>query len=277
MNKVRFLFALICAAFVLSSHQVQAQTVIQALTFRLIGEYQTNVVGTNVANTQTNIHEFTPTILITSANVVRALAVEIGGLEWTNWGSSYLVLERNLATGAEGIYLRTNGVQTNVSQYFGYCFNDNFTANLTNFFPGVNNFTGVTNSITTNDITATYSTNYIPPVELDRGWVYQRTDTNTSVLGAHYGVHFISLNTKNLQFNLVGTSYGLRTNVSGRYDGATYSEPILGETITSSGIFSLNTTTNIQGTGANPPVYLGGPIHGVLTVDQPYFYPIPGP
>jgi hypothetical protein len=278
MNKVRFLFAVVCAAFILVGRQAQAQTTIQYMSFYLVGNYQTNIVTTNADGTQTNSHLYTPQFLVNGVNLVKALAVDAVGTKWTNWAGAYLLREVNLINGHEGIYLRIDGVQTNVSQYFQDSYSNNFTYGLTNAFPAVTNFDAVTNSVTlTNGDIVTTNTNLIPDPEINRGWLYQGSVTNGTNFGAHYGLHYISFHTSNLQFNLIGTSYGLRTPVAQRIDGTLYEQDILSETITSSGLFLLNTTTNIYGQGENPQIFVGGPIHGTLHIGPPILTSIEGP
>ncbi len=92
---------------------------------RMLADYQTNIFYTNLANPAgplTNENSRIRTVLIATGNVVKALAVDLEGTNWTTWAGSVLVREVNLTNGNEGIFLRKNGIQTNVSSFFGGSF-----------------------------------------------------------------------------------------------------------------------------------------------------------
>ncbi|HZM02600.1 MAG TPA: hypothetical protein VFC44_06220 [Candidatus Saccharimonadales bacterium] len=268
MNKTRFLFAAVCGTL-LAAGQVQAQISFQTIGISFLAQYQTNMVHPNADNTATNIDAYAPNILITTGNVIKAIAVDLAGEKWTTWAGSHLVREINLATTNEGIFLRKGALQTNVSQYFGG-FSNNFTGSLASHFPIVANFA--------NQMNAGAGANYQPPIEVGRGIIYERPGTNTVDYSSAFGLHSLAFSTTNLQFNLVGTSSEFYKTVSGRSDGTTYQQRVKWGTITFSGIFSINVTTNIFDSGTNTlPVFLGGPIHGTLALSPAVFSSITPP
>jgi hypothetical protein len=298
----------------MTSAGLRAQTSVQRLTFSLLGEYQTNVFVTNTSNPAsalTNENSYIRDILFGSGNVVKAIAVDLEGANWTNWAGAALVREVNLSNGSEGIFLRINGRQTNVSSFFGGSFSNNFTAELTNSFPVLNHTfasvvfagNGITDAITytdTNDIAnfvgdgitnlvASIATNGVTNVftngilqivtnnfnletPLVRGWVRMPTPTSTTTnFTATAGLYYISLNTTNLKFNLLAVGNGSVTNVSGQVDGVRYERAIASQFLGTAGAFYLNTTTNIFGAVGNPPVYLTGVMRGTFSTSQPGF------
>jgi hypothetical protein len=276
MNKIRFSFFVAGAVLTLAVGSLRAQTSIQQITFSLLGQYQTNILGTNTANAAgplTNQDAFIHDVLITTHSVIKALALDVDGLNWTNWILGNLVREVNLTNGHEGIFLRYGAMQTNVSSYFGGSFSNNFTAGLTSAFPGLtNNISGLTNNIYG-------STNDLPQFQVDRGWLIMADPTNTTTnFFRTGGLYFISFNTTNLKFNVVGVGDGTITNVGGDVNGTSYTRDINAEYVGTAGTYYMNITTNFFDTGTTtPPVFFSGPLHGTITTTQPIFSPIPGP
>jgi hypothetical protein len=265
MNRIRFSFLIAMAvlAGLVFPQNLRAQTSIQQLNFTLLCEYQTNTFYTNISNTfgdLTNEHSGIKNILIAPHGVLKAIAVDMFGTNWTNWTYGHLVREVNLTNGNEGIFIRTpSGDQTNVSSFFGGTFSNNFMAAITNLFPGSTN-------------------NFEPSFQVNRGWIYQ---TNETGFETNYirtgGLYALSLNTTNMRINIVAAGDGTITNVYGYMDGTLYERQINTEYIGSAGTFYLNVTTNVFNMGSNPPVYLTGIVRGSISVAQPYFAPIPGP
>ncbi len=299
MNKIRFVFFAAGAALALAASGLHAQTSIQRLTFSLLADYQTNIFYTNLANPAgplTNENSRIRTVLIATGNVVKALAVDLEGTNWTTWAGSVLVREVNLTNGNEGIFLRKNGIQTNVSSFFGGSFSNNFTGELTNEFPALNTnwaiaFTniitnvdtngGITNIFTnvfTNSFTNSFSNNFSLETPLVRGALRMTDPTNTTTnVVTTAGLYFISLNTTNLKFNLLAVGDGAVTHVGGRVDGTFYERPVNYQLLGTAGFFDLNTTTNVFDEGINPPGYLTGTIRGTFSTLPPFFAEIPGP
>jgi len=242
---------------------LRAQTSIQQLNFTLLCEYQTNTFHTNISDTfgsLTNEHSGIQDILIAPHGVLKAIAVDLFGTNWTNWTYGHIVREVNLTTGNEGIFIRTpSGDQTNVSSFFGGTFSNNFTAGITNMFPGSTN-------------------NFQPSFQADRGWIFQTSETNfeTNYIRTA-GLYALSLNTTNMKINFVAAGDGTITNVSGYTGGVLYEHPVNTEYIGAAGVFYLNVTTNVFNMGSNPPVYLTGIVRGSISVAQPVFSAIPGP
>jgi len=302
----------------LAAGGLHAQTSIQRLTFSLLGEYQTNIFYTNSDNPPlTNEDSRTHTILIGTGSVIKALAVDLEGTNYSTWTGSELVREVNLTNGNEGIFLRKAGNQTNVSSFFGGSYSNNFTAGLSNAFPALNNnfanvifgsngvtdiitytatndianlaANGVTNlvaSVVTNGVTNIFTNGVIQVVTnnfsletpLVRGWRRMSDPTNTTTnFVTTAGLYFISLNTTNLKFNLMAVGDGAVTSVAGSIEGTPYERAVNSQYLGTAGFFYLNTTTNIFDTGANLPVSFTGPMRGTFSTTQPWFSTIPGP
>jgi hypothetical protein len=319
MNKIRFSFFAAAAALALSAGGLHAQTSFQRLTFSLIGEYQTNVFYTNSDNPPlTNEDSLIRTVLVGTGNVIKALAVDLEGTNYSTWTGSELLREVNLTNGNEGIFLRKAGNQTNVSSFFGLSFSNNFTGELTNEFPALNtnlpnvfintitngtnvftdvftssftftntttnmitsdSFTNIFTNVFTNSFTNSFSNNFSIESLLVHGWRRMSGPTNTTTnFVSTAGLYFISLNTTNLKFNLVGVGDGVATDVAGHINGTLYEGTnIDSEYLGTAGTFYLNVATNIYGAGTNPPVYFAGPMHGTFNVGPPWFSPSQGP
>src|ERR1700722_15670472 len=139
MKQVQLLIALIVGMgeAVPNAH---SQTSQQKLTFSIFGQYQTNRFTTNSAHTQTNEMETINSMLISTACVVKAIAIDLAGPGWTNWANPSLVRETDLTNGVEGIFLVSGTNSADVSKFFGGSFSDDFTATVTNNFAGSPNF-----------------------------------------------------------------------------------------------------------------------------------------
>jgi hypothetical protein len=282
MNKIRFSFFAAGAALALAASGLHAQTSIQNLTFSLVGEFQTNTFTTNTSGgtpVSTNEVLVVHPILFTTANVVKAIAVDLEGTNWdvegtdsTNWNGARLVREVNLITGAEGIFLRKGTTQTNVSSFFGTSFTNNFTGDLSNYLGLVTN--GFTNSFT-NSITTNF--NFPAQAAIIGGKVNFDPATNTTNYNSSAGLYTLSFFTSNVQFNTFGVGSGLIANVRGRIGGTTYERLINSEAIGMAGAFYLNTPSNIFDLGTNLPAYIGGPLRGGITTGAGYFSDISGP
>jgi hypothetical protein len=287
MNKIRFSFFAAGAALALAASGLHAQTSIQNLTFSLIGDFQTNTFTTNTSGgtpVSTNEVLVVRPILFTTANVVKAIAVDLEGTNWdlegtdsTNWNGARLVREVNLTNGAEGIFLRNGTNQINVSRYFGTSFTNNFTGYLSNYLVLVTN--GFTNSFT-NSSTTNFANSFPLQAAIIGGKISFDTDTgtNTTNYKSSAGLYTLSFFSSNVQFNTFGFGSGAIANVGGDIDGTHYERLINSEVIGVAGAsFYLNTTTNIFDLGANLPTYIGGPLHGTITTGAGYFSDISGP
>ena len=139
-----------------------------------------------------------------------------------------------------------------------------------------NNISGLTNNFI-NQAT----NNGVPQVELEHGWIRltapASTTTNFTSTG---GLYFISFNTTNLKFNVVGVGDGGASDVGGSIDGASYElTNVHSEYLGAAGAFYLNVETNIfDMTNATPlPQYFTGPMRGTISVNPPTFSKIAGP
>jgi hypothetical protein len=313
MNKTRFRFLMAAVAFLLTTGGLSAQTSIQKITISLLGDYQRNFYFTNTSNASeplTNYNSRVYEVLVSTPNVIRSIATDLLGTQWAQWSGADMVREVNLTNGNEGIFLRKNGQQVNVSSYFAGSFSNNFTGQLTNAFPGVNssNLTtvtfstnGVTDfvsyldtndvtnleaSIVTNGITNTFTNgvtnifnNYFDvQTPLVQGVALQ---TNPSAPPTNYvksynvyfktaGVYFIALNTTNVKFNVVGAGEGYITTLAGTLNGIAYQRQVGAEIIGTAGAFYLNATSNVYNLGTNLPAYYAGPTRGTVILQAPY-------
>lgn len=275
MNRIRIGFLIACAAFFTASSHLHAQTAVQRITVSLIGQYQTNAFFTNLPsapNSWTSEHSLLRTVLITTANVIKSLAVDIDNTSFTNWTGSVLVREVNLTNGHSGIFLRKGVNQTNVSSFFGNSFSNDFMAGLSNAFPGyTNNISGQTNGLLT-------GTNVpIPQTQIFRGYLNTDPVGSTNIVTNYTttsGLYFISLNTTNIKFNVVGVGSGAITRISG---GTSPGFPIASPLIGAAGSYYLNLETNLYDMGTNPPGFVTGPIHGTINFGAPYYLNISGP
>jgi hypothetical protein len=271
MNKTRFGLVSVCLGLFFTCASVQAQFSVQRLTFSLLGEYETNTFSTNTSDPSqplTNQFSQIKTVLIATPNVIKALAVDIAGTNFTNWTGGSLVRVVSLTNGAEGIYLRANGNQTNVSSFFNGTDSNDFTATILTNFPGLtNNISGLTNNFINGS-----TNNSNPMFEVDRG-ARRMTDatniiTNFSRLG---GLYFISLNTTNLKFNVIGVGDGVVTNVTGSIAGTPYALTNSSAYLGTAGYFYLNVVTNLFDAGSNAPIYFTGPMRGTISIGVPFF------
>ena len=283
MNKIRLSFFAVGAALALAAGGLHAQTSIQNLTFSLIGDFQTNTFTTNTSDgtpVSTNEVLVVRPILFTTANVVKAIAVDLEGTNWdlegtdsTNWNGARLVREVNLTNGAEGIFLRKGTNQINVSSFFRASFTNNFTGYLSNYLALVTN--GFTNSFTNG------FTNSFPLQAAIIGGKISfdiDTGTNTTNYKSSAGLYTLSFFSSNVQFNTFGFGSGVIANVGGDIDGThlrtldQFRSDRRGRSI-----IYLNTTSNIFDLGTNLPAYIGGPLHGSITTGAGYFFDISGP
>jgi hypothetical protein len=272
MNKIRFRFAAAFAVLVLAANVLRAQTSFQRITFSLTGEFQTNTFATNAddGSSLTNEHAKMKMIFLGTGNVIKSIAIDLEGTNWSNWSGAILLREVNLTNGNEGIFLRKNSVQTNVSSYFDGTFSNSFTVGVSNAFPALsNNMTGlVSNNI--NGMT----NNANPGFQVVQGNLDMTGPTNfTTNFTKTAGLYFISLNTTNIKFNLLGIATGTITNVQGEGFERTNNSLYIG----TAGTFYLNADTNIFDSGTNSPYFYTGPMHGTINVGLPYFSPDQGP
>jgi hypothetical protein len=283
MNKmIRFGFLATGVALVLAAGSLRAQTSLQSFTFSIVAEYQTNVPITNLTTGATNVRPKIHTILISTIDVVKALAIELdratnaSGTNTNTWNGSTLLREVNLTNGHEGIFLRKAGKQANVSAYFPN-FTNNFTAAIPSF-PEWTNFQSSTNGIGVTNVSY---------ADLEPIWDRVHPNVNdimvTNVQTA--GLYYFSLNTVNLQLNLLGMGDGLIVEVSGSTNHVHYTGQIDTETAGTAGSVHLNLTTNIFDVGISQeksetnqiPYYVAGPARGSVVLGQPWYLPIPGP
>ena len=259
MKQVQFLMALWLGT-VAAAHCARGQTSLQRLSFSVFGQYQTNELATNSTRAATNriTTEVAKSVEISSANIVKAIAIDEFGTGWTNLTSASLVRETDFAnghSGAEGIFLYRASPPTNVnvSSYFS------FTNNLTNSFPAVTNF------------------NFANPVNggivtLKSGGSLTNTNSLTSA-----GLFYVSLYTTNIQFNLIGYGATTTTDLTGSIHRTNlFSGRVQSLQAACVGSFGLYVGTNLFRTnGASdalePTNFVSGPAHGSFAAAAPSF------
>ncbi|HEY3915715.1 MAG TPA: hypothetical protein VGN61_14605 [Verrucomicrobiae bacterium] len=269
MRRIGLLLSCLAIFFGFLTAKARAQASCQIITFSVLGDYQD---ATNNASTEPLFtNQFIQPLLFTSGNVVKAILLDLKGTQWTNWPGAHLERQVNLVTGEEGIYITLGGKdELNVSPFFGDTYVGNFTGATTNTLGfATNNFTYGTNALQ-NPFTPMYNGTASP------------TTTNRHVAA---GMHYLSLNTTNLKFNLVGVSlFGIGNGEITTFTGTSqktnhYSVPIDREVMNVIGSYSWNKTTNFYSPITNVAgVFHSGPARGTVIVGTPVlgnFTPVP--
>ena len=256
------------------------------MLFSIICQYSTNIYSTNIAAHATNDlltqNGLLDTVIVNSANIVKAIALDKFGTNWVDWNPADICYEMNLNTGNQGIYLVQNSPsgfkQTNISSYFG---------NFTNMFSeqAASVFLGTNYAVGTNF--ATGSTNSTLPVI--GGWSYYKGTTNFNITNIPTSTDFVfsdnlaylTLATSNLSFSLFGLSQGSLVDVGGYYNKTLYGTSVSGikadeAYITGAGTFFLNATTNIYRSTLPSSIpdanfFVSGLAHGTVYVMKPYY------
>jgi hypothetical protein len=257
MKRIRFLLGGLVLIFGLMAIDARAQSTYQGIAFSVLTQYET--MTNDVPTDPTLTHEYLHLLLITSANIVKAIALDYFGTpEWTNWADASILRRVNLVTGDEGIYLSRGGITNiEVSKYFQGTYVSNFMSGASNAFPGATN--GFSN----------YNPNPYQPL-----FAGQPTNHTTSA-----GLYFITLNTTNLKMNLVGVNFsylgnGVITNFVGRIKGTNYSERVEDEVISVIGTFSWTRSTNLLDISPGTNTFYSGPARGTVVVRMPTFSPL---
>jgi hypothetical protein len=266
MRLIRFVVFGVTLALALAARNASAQSIQENLTFSILAQYEftTNEVNANGDFTN-SVYDSLHTILVGTHGVVKAIAVDLYGRDWTNWASASLLRVTNPTNGNEAIFMRVGDDLTNVSRFFGTSFSNNFTYDISNAFPAL-----------TNDI----PTNYPIQLPIIRRQITNEASgvsiTNTEQNG---GMRFISLTTTNLVFNLLGVnlaalSNGRYTNVSARLDGVTYSNRVDTLLVSVVGSLYINTATNLF---IAPIMPFAGPARGTFQTANVMFNHFPPP
>jgi hypothetical protein len=259
MKRIGFLFAGLVLIFSLMAIDARAQSTRQTIAFSVLAEYETET--NDVPSDPTLTDQYFHLLLITGANVVKAIAVDqFGKPNWTNWSAATIVRRVNLTTGDERIYLNNGGTnEVDVSSYFSGSYVSNFTSGVSNAFPAA------TNNFDTNN------PNPLQPL-------FSGTPT---IHRASAGLFFISLTTTNLKMNLVGSSIGglgtglgVLTKFSGNEKGTNYSGEVENEVISVVGSFSWTMNTNLFDISPGTNTFYSGPAHGTVTVREPTYSPL---
>jgi len=250
MKKMRYLFLVLALGFGLRAQRVQGQTAAQNMSFSIICQYVTNIYATNLSNQAINENQQLTTVLLNSHNLAKAVAIDLLGTNWVQWLGASFVYEENMLTSNQGIYLRINGKQTNVSSFFGDSFTNMFSQNVSNVFIGMS-----------------YAT-----LPLIGGVIEDVGGVKTTNRNTHDNLAYLTFASTNISFNLFGYSQGVLTNVI--YDREGDVAKVDQAEIVGSGTFSLNVTTNIYPyldiTKYTVPTNYTGLAHGTIFVTAPY-------
>jgi hypothetical protein len=293
MKQIRLFSAALGVCLIIAPASLRAQYAQQTLTFSLLGQYMypTNILvisnRTSAGTTNTEFYgdQVVNTVLITTGNVIKALAVDEEGTNWVKWIDAYLVLRTSLLDSSQAIYLTMGSGRTftnlNVSKYFNGSFSNNFTLDAPYFYGGLTNGFLVNMDATnysgwSNPLYATTSTNHTTATNHSTVTV---TNFGNSYNHAAAVLQYLSFSTTNLAFNLIGTSLAFAGN--GNCWTATLVERVSGtnriyqievpvQTTTAVGAFFFNTTSNLYGVvGTNIPAYFSGPVRGTFALSAP--------
>ncbi len=258
MNYMRTLAAMLACCAALCVQRSSAQVAAQRIGLDLTIHYQTDLFVTNVAAMATNEASLIRPAYVDANDVIRAIRLDWGP-NVTNWYGSTLLREVNLATGAEGIFLRLNGKQTNVSSYFtnifGPSYSNDFKSQVLDWFPAM-----------TNDFTV--------PLPLERGVVRFRPAGATTNYTLSEDFFFSSFNSTNIKFNLVGFGVVTPAVVTGRLNGVFYSNVVDEFNATMLGTLQHNLGTNLQNKPGVPSDFAGGTAIGFFGVGKPVYLAI---
>ena len=256
MKKMRCLFLFLAAGFGLCAERAHAQTTYQIMNFGIICQFTTNYLTLTNPTTQVVTHYIEPqTVFMNSANLVKDMAIDLmGTTNWARWTGASIVYEVNLATGNQGIYMRLNGRQTNVSQYFSTNFTNLFSQNASNVFSGTNYATSLPLGGDNND------------------------QSGLDIMSSRYfgNLAYLTFSTSNNSFALFGYSQGPVALAEGSLDGVLYQRYLPRSEIVGAGTFSPNIYF-IPTTTGSPPDFYNGVAHGTVFVQVPHFIPIGPP
>ena len=260
MKLIRLALATLALTLGLAALNASAQSSQQPLAFSILMEYQYETNTVIDAGAETNNPSTLRTLLITPRDVLKAIGVDLFGKEWTNWMGGSLVRRVNLTNGTEGIYLRNGAKFTNVSSFFGTSFTNDFSEGAPAAFPGLTN-------------------SFSPQLPIFHGWVTNEGATNFTNIVSLSNVRFISLNTTNLKFNLIGVNLaalrnGRFTNVAGTTDGVHYSLPVDSLLVSAVGDVYINISTNLF---TNAQIFVSGPARGTFGTGFPTYSHFAGP
>jgi len=301
MKQLRCLFLVLAFGFGWCVQRAQGQTAAQTMSFSIICQYVTNTYTTNRPGTAEEtvlVDQHLLTIIIDSANIVKAIAIDMFTNAWTNWQFASLVYEENMTNGNQGIFLRYLGKQTNVSTYFVNSFSPNGYANMfsqdaTNAFAGTI-FPGFSTNGYANlfaqEATNVYADTNFPANSLPLAGTY---GYDNGPVGVGYdNLAYLTLSTSNISMALFGYSQGTLMNTV--YDREGHIGRVDKAQIVGVGTFNLNLTTNFlfrtngyiistnlhstnYVTDVVAPLFGTGLAHGTVMVLPPYHLDIGPP
>jgi hypothetical protein len=262
MKKMRSLFLVLVLGLGLCCPRAQGQTTAMTMTFSIICQYVTNSYTTNLSPLVINKFQRVTTVLLNSANLVKAMSVDMFGTKWTNWAGASIVYEQNMTNGNQGIFLRLAGRQTNVSSFFVNDFSTNGFVNM--FSQDVDSAFHGTNY----DIMGTNS-----QLPLVGGNVYEHETSTNSNFNVSDNLAYLTFTSVNTSFTLFGFSQGTLLNTV--YDREGDIAKVNKAMITGAGTFTLNVTTNfldiaVTNATQTPAIHYVGLAHGTVYMAIPY-------
>jgi len=261
MKQVQFLIALWLGT-VVAATSAHGQASQQKLSFSIFGQYETNQTAPIDSHTETNQTTLIKSALISTPSIVKAIAIDLAGSQWTNWSGASLVRKIALdpAPGAEGIFLVKGATETNVSKFFGSSFTSNFTSGVAGSFLSITNYNNRTNlnGLTNCVESGIFSTNQSGAVT--------KISTNINSLGSSR-LFYVALDTTSLQFNLLGFGSAATTELIGRIGATHYTNLV--QTLEVAGIGTFN--WNVAAEPQNASVIISGPAHGSFGTAPPTF------
>jgi hypothetical protein len=258
MKNMRCVFLALALALGLYSQRAQGQVVAETMSFSIICQYVTNTYYTNLAAGTVTTNSRVLSVLVNSANLVKAMAADLFRDSWTTnwprWSGSSIVYEQNMITGNYGIFMRFMGRQTNVSSFFTNGFSTNGYANMFSVdVPSVFNGTNY----------ASNGTNSLLPVT--GGGIFIGGPKESDNLA------YLTFTSSNTSFTFFGYSQGTLLNTV--YDKAGNVGVVNKAQLFGAGTFSLNLTTNflfVTTNNAVTPTNYPGLAHGSIYMAPPY-------
>jgi hypothetical protein len=262
----------------------------QNLSVSIYEQYATNTFSTNHNTGEVTERQLINTALISPATIVKDIAVDLFGADYTNWTGASLVRVADFTNGHEGVFLykASPPAYVNVSAAFSMSYISNFTSQAAGNFNPIPNLNGIPPlSGDYNELVSAPASNWgvltnfgfsvSNLVQAGDYFVETSQKTNTVIVTnvntlASAGLGYLSLNTTNLQLSLLGSVVTGTTNLIGRIGAATNRFTNLVQFLSFNvgvGTYRANLGTNLLAPG--PDDFVSGPAHGTFSTGLPAF------